>query len=290
MKFLVTVGIVALIAVVAFALADDGGRVSAQGIPDGPYIFSGTVTVDGAAPPDGLTVHARVVGAGYRSEPVAVVGGKYEGLSVALEGSRYDGMDITFYLGANVQAAETETYYRQGFPKPVVDFALTFPNLPPPTPTPTPDPRFVTPTVTPTPTPAIPDAMVFAWGSVILGEGDSLPDGARLTARVGGYESQPARIRTAGGRYEYENLSVDPRAVSAIGGTVLFFIDGKAAQTTATFAGGETRRGFDIRFSVAIAPPTATPTATSIPTATPPADRHGDAHANADAELHDVGR
>ena len=264
MRIILPIGLIAIVVAGFVALS---ARADAQGLPEAPYIFSGAVTVDGVPAPDGLMVHARV--GDYRSDPVEVVDGRYERLNVKPEEPRFHGKDITFYLGAEVLAAETYLFYRTSIPVPEPNFDLTFPNLPAPTPTPTPDPRFITPTVTPTPTPAIPDAMTFAWGGVLLNEGDALPEGARLTARVGGYESRPVRIARVGGGYEYENLTVDPRAVSAIGGTVLFFIEGKAAQTTTAFAGGETRQGFDIRFTLALATPTATPTATPIPTATP---------------------
>ncbi len=127
MKFILPIGLIAIAAAAFFALST---RADAQALTDSPYIFSGTVTVDGAAPPDGLTVHARVED--YRSPAVDVVGGKYEGLTVNPSGVHFDTKIITFYLGDSVQAAETEVYRRSGIPVVFVDYELTFPNLPPP--------------------------------------------------------------------------------------------------------------------------------------------------------------
>lgn len=261
--------LVAVALAVAIALAASGAanRVSAQSPPSGPYIYSGAVSVNGQPAPDGYMIHATV--GDYQSEPVTIMGGRYEGLAVVPAGTQYNRQTITFYLG-NVPANETDEYHLSGLPVPKPSFDLTFPSLPVPTPTPTVE---APPTATPTATPEVPAAMVFASGNVFLTRGGTLPEGAQLTARIGSYTSEPASILTEEGLFA--DLVVDPQDGNAAGQNILFFIDAKAARTTAIFSGGQTERNFDIVFTVPF--PTATPiatntpepTATPLPTATP---------------------
>ena len=253
---------VALAVVIALAASSAANRVSAQSPPSGPYIYSGAVSVNGQPAPDGYMVHATV--GDYQSEPATIMGGRYEGLAVVPAGTQYNRQTITFYLG-NVPANETDEYHLSGLPVPKPSFDLTFPSLPVPTPTPTVE---APPTATPTATPEVPAAMVFASGNVFLTRGGTLPEGAQLTARIGGYTSEPASILTAEGLFA--DLVVDPQDGTAVGQNILFFIDAKAARTTTIFAGGRTERNFDIVFTVPF--PTATPVATNTPvppTATP---------------------
>ena len=255
---------VALAVVIALAASGAANRVSAQSPPSGPYIYSGAVSVNGQPAPDGYMIHATV--GDYQSEPVTIMGGRYEGLAVVPAGTQYNRQTITFYLG-NVPANETDEYHLSGLPVPKPSFDLTFPSLPVPTPTPTVEaPPTATP-VPPTATPEVPAAMVFASGNVFLTRGGTLPEGAQLTARIGGYTSEPASILTAEGLFA--DLVVDPQDGTAVGQNILFFIDAKAARTTTIFAGGRTERNFDIVFTVPF--PTATPVATNTPepTATP---------------------
>ena len=255
---------VALAVVIALAASGVANRVSAQSPPSGPYIYSGAVSVNGQPAPDGYMIHATV--GDYQSEPVTIMGGRYEGLAVVPAGTQYNRQTITFYLG-NVPANETDEYHLSGLPVPKPSFDLTFPSLPVPTPTPTVEaPPTATP-VPPTATPEVPAAMVFASGNVFLTRGGTLPEGAQLTARIGGYTSEPASILTAEGLFA--DLVVDPQDGNAVGQNILFFIDAKAARTTTIFAGGRTERNFDIVFTVPF--PTATPVATNtpVPTATP---------------------
>ena len=252
---------VALAVVIALAASVAANRVSAQSPPSGPYIYSGAVSVNGQPAPDGYMIHATV--GDYQSEPVTIMGGRYEGLAVVPAGTQYNRQTITFYLG-NVPANETDEYHLSGLPVPKPSFDLTFPSLPVPTPTPTVE---APPTAIPTATPEVPAAMVFASGNVFLTRGGTLPEGAQLTARIGGYTSEPASILTAEGLFA--DLVVDPQDGNAVGQNILFFIDAKAARTTTIFAGGRTERNFDIVFTVPF--PTATPVATNTPepTATP---------------------
>ena len=256
---------VALAVVIALAASGAANRVSAQSPPSGPYIYSGAVSVNGQPAPDGYMIHATV--GDYQSEPATIMGGRYEGLAVVPAGTQYNRQTIMFYLG-NVPANETDVYNLSGLPVPKPSFDLTFPSLPVPTPTPTVEASPTATPVPPTATPEVPAAMVFASGNVFLTRGGTLPEGAQLTARIGGYTSEPASILTAEGLFA--DLVVDPQDGTAVGQNILFFIDAKAARTTTIFAGGRTERNFDIVFTVPF--PTATPVATNTPvppTATP---------------------
>ena len=251
---------VALVVAITLAAAVGANRVSAQSPPVSPYIYGGAVSVNGQPAPDGYTIHATV--GDYQSAPATIMGGRYEGLAVAPTGNQYNRQPVMFYLG-NVPANETDVYQLSGVPVPKI-FNLTFPSLPVPTPTATAE---VPPTATPTATPEVPAAMIFASGNVFLTGGGILPEGAQLTARIGGYMSEPATILTADGLFA--DLVLDPQDGAAVDQNILFIVDDKAARTTAVFAGGQTLRNFDIVFTAPF--PTATPVATNTPepTATP---------------------
>ena len=269
MRIPIILAVIALaIALAASALAGAAGAVSAQ-VPPGPFIYSGTANANGQPVPDGYQIHAAV--GDYVSAPVPVSGGKYGGLAVFPEGQNYHNQTVTFHLG-DVPAAETDIFQISGVPVPKVDWILTFPRLPLPTPTPNPA------NIPPAPTPEIPPAMIFTSGNVVLAGGGIMPEGAQLTAWVRGYTSAPASILTAEGKFA--DLVVDPQDNNVLGRHILFFIDGKAATTTAQFVPGATLSNFDIVFTAplttqiptsALAPsPTPTPTPTPItPTPTP---------------------
>ena len=118
------IGLKILLAVaIALAMSGAVNRVAAQALQDPPYIYSGAVTVGGQPAPDGYTIHATV--GDYRSIPVSVKGGRYEGLVVVVSGTKYDGKTVLFYMN-NVQANETDVYYRSGLPVLKPNFNLTF--------------------------------------------------------------------------------------------------------------------------------------------------------------------
>ena len=250
--------LVAVALAVALALAASGivNRVGAQASQSAPYIYSGAASVNGQPAPDGYMIHATV--GDYQSEPVTIIGGRYEGLTVVPAGTQYNRQTITFYLG-NVPANETDEYRLSGIPVPKINFDLTFPSLPVATPA-----VETSPTAIPTATPEVPAAMVFASGNVFLTGGGTLPEGAQLTAHIGGYTSDPA-ILTADGLFA--DLVVDPQDAAAAGRDILFLIDGKAARNTEPFVGGQTLRNFSIVFTTAF--PTATPIATNTPEPSP---------------------
>ena len=258
------VGILAVAAAAAIAaeLTIPATEVGAQGLPAAPFIYSGSVTVDGAPAPDGFEITARING--YQSEAATTVDGRYRSLTVILPESptnSFANKTITFHLDG-VQAEETDTFKASGLPIINTSFNLTFPQLPQPTPTLTPIP----PTVTPTPVVALP--AVYSGTLVIAG--GTVPAGAVLEARVGGYVSPPAVIQGEG----YLNLVVDPNDLSLVGQTIEFFLNGVRSGTTHTYQSGSFNREFDLVFAALPTPtPTPlppTPTATPVPpTATP---------------------
>ena len=244
------------IAVISVALALPAREVVAQGLPAAPFIYSGSVTVAGAPAPDGYAITARING--YQSEPVTTAGGRYSSLTVSPpQGSTnsFVNKTITFHLDG-VQAEESDTFKAAGFPVIDARFNLTFPQLPVPTPTVTPIP----PTVTPTPVVALP--AVYSGALVVAG--GTVPVGAVLEARIGGYRSAPAVIEGEG----YINLVVDPQDLGLAGGTIDFFLNGVKSSISHTYQSGSFTRGFDLVFTGL---PTPTPTALPpTPTPVPP--------------------
>ena len=162
---------IAVATVLAFLMSGGTNVVEAQGSPPpGAVIYSGTVTVGGAAAPDGLAIVGRVpnpVGDDYQSPPRFTTGGKYALLSVGPPSTLFNYRIVSFhiigvegtdweYLGTEgLTAAEVETFIPG--PNIVDDFNLTFPALPArPTPTPVPATPTPTPVDTPTPEPTVP--------------------------------------------------------------------------------------------------------------------------------------
>ena len=138
------------------------GDTSAQGLPPGPFIYSGTATVAGVPVPDGHTIFARI--GEYQSEPVTVSGGKYSFLSVSPVDSALARQTITFYLDG-LQGDQTDVYLPAGFPTLDLNFPLTFSAIPTPTPGPTAVP---TETPIPTSTPVAAFPMTFVSGIVVI--------------------------------------------------------------------------------------------------------------------------
>ncbi len=92
--------------------------------PPLPAIYSGTVTVGGAAPPDGAMIVARV--GDYQSRPTPVTRGLYRGLLVGPPGAAYVGKQVTFHLDG-LRADQTDVFQLTGLPWLKDNFDLTFP-------------------------------------------------------------------------------------------------------------------------------------------------------------------
>ena len=246
-------GVLAGIVAVAGAQGLSTRPASAQ--PPLPALYSGTATVGGVPVRDGLLITAWVLD--YISEPVAALDGRYELLLVAPPEGPFTSKTVTFHLDG-VQAFETDTF-RSGTFK--VSFDLTFPRLPEPTPTPT-----VEPTETPIATATPETAQPAVYSGPIVVAGSTVPEGAKLVARVGSYESHPALIQGQG----YINLVVDPNDVRLIGQTVEFFLNGVRSGTTDVYQSGKFSFDFGLVF-VGVPTPTATSVPpTSTPTTVPP--------------------
>jgi len=254
-----------VLVVVAVGLAMSAAtRVQAQHVPGIPTSYNGALTVDGVPVPDGLMLLARVDG--YESAPVITSGGRYERLVVQPDQS-FVGKTVTFHLDG-VQANEMDVFSpgKSGPNYTRLIFDLTFPSLPVPTPTPTPPP---TETPTPTGTPQVARPAVYSGAVVVAGS--SVPDGAELVARIGGWE-----FRAFIEGQNYRNLVVAPGEFSLIGEPIQFFLNGVRAITTDRYDSGASKKDFDLVFLDLPTPtpspmPTATPTPTetATPTATP---------------------
>ncbi len=146
-------GLFASVAALLFITFGTTTNVSAQTPPPAPVIYSGTVTVDGAPAPDGLTIVARMTPLGvpaYETKvPRVTSGGRYADLAVGAPSASYLYQIITFHILEHEMVASEVDYFRGG-PSDVT-FNITFGPLPDPTPIPTP-----TPTPTPEPTPEPP--------------------------------------------------------------------------------------------------------------------------------------
>ena len=173
--------LVAVLAWLATAMVTLGA--APRQIPPFPILYSGTITIQEAPAPQGLTLVACVLTCDrYQSDSVVTeAGGAYRGLVVGPPSSDFDSRPISFWIvneHGRIQAQQADTF------NPTVrtltrTLALTFTEpLPEPPPTPT-------PTMTPTPSattglpipgdPAVPQLSRLA---VILG-------GAALAAGVG---------------------------------------------------------------------------------------------------------
>ncbi len=259
--------LVALAASAAALLFGYGGQVLAQAPPPIPHFFKGTVRVAAEVPPDGHTLVARI-DTRYESEPIQIVGGGFEGLGVGPPDSTTVGATITFHLDGIVQADQTATYqpgFRRGQDLDET-VALTFSMLPASTPTPTPEPT-ATPTITPTP--MIANPAVYSGPIVIAG--GTVPENAKLVARVGTYETLPAVITGN----SYANLVIAPHDPNLLGEQITFLLNGFAAEETAVYESGKIDQNFPLVF-VGLPLPTSTPTPvppartpTPVPTSTP---------------------
>ena len=279
----------AALALAAFAALVAFPADSASAQAPAPMIFKGTVAVSGQPAPDGYNIFARITsrdGELYQSPAVKTQGGLYSVLVVSPPppqrfGARspYHDQTITFYLNGE-QAMETHTYRASGIPDLSIPLNLSFAALPTPTPLPTAVPTpTVPPTATPihTPTPTVAAPMTFASGLIAAATG-AIPADAKLTARVGDYESDPATVAPDG---NYYGLIVDPGDPALIGEEIKFFINGIESLTTAKFESGAVESSFPLVFQLpeiptptaTAAPPTATPmpepTATPMPVPTP---------------------
>ena len=137
--------------IVAFVVL---GAVLRQGVPF-PLIFSGMVSVQEAAAPEGLALLACVRDCNsYQSDAVTTgPGAEYIGLLVGPPDETFVNDMITFWIVTDfgrIQATQTVRYRIPADPAgltPTLDLEFTEPVPLPPPPTPTP-----TPTITPTPT------------------------------------------------------------------------------------------------------------------------------------------
>ena len=252
--------------------------VAAQAPPPLPSVVSGVVSLsDGTAVPDGTLIVARI--SEYETPPVTVRDGAFLNLVIAPPDSSFVGRTASFYLVLNDSDGELiDSVIASGtvvFQPALIagGLSLTFARVPmlPATPTPTPSPiPTATPSPTPsptptvTPTPEIAQPAIFAGFLVVIG--GVVPDGARLVARIGSYESLPSLIVGE----EFRNLVVDPRDPGLIGQDIEFFLDGVAASTVVEFASGGSDRNLDLIFSNLPTPsptpsPSPTPTATLLP-------------------------
>ena len=95
--------------------------------------------------------------------------------------------------------------------------------------------------------------------------GEPVPDGYTITARVGDYESQPVELSNG----YYQSLSVSPSNDSLSGHTITFLLGGVPANETDIYYSGVVivKPNFDLTFSGLPAPP---PTPTPEPGAPPP--------------------
>jgi hypothetical protein len=230
-----------------------GSAAAQEQLPILPSVFSGTATAGGKPVPNGFTIVARI-DTRYVSAPVEVTSARYEVLVVAPEDSALIGQTITFDL-EGVTATQTAT-----FQSGVVNTSLnlTFPKLPDPTPTPT-----LTPTLTPIPT-ATPRAVFPAVysGTIVIAGGGTL-EGAVLIARIGTYESLPARIDGD----TYSNLVIDPQDEAFDGLTIEFVLNGVVSRTADIYVSGAVKRDLTLVFFDV---PTPTPEPTATPTPLPP--------------------
>ena len=122
-----------------------------------PDYYSGTVTVQGSAPPAGTQLVACIDGCdSYQSDPVSLdAGGSFEWLALKPQDWDLVGDSVTFHITTvygSIQAAETQLFIgaRQVYTVTLTFSAAIPTDYPTATPPPTPTPR---PTATPQPTP-----------------------------------------------------------------------------------------------------------------------------------------
>lgn len=167
----VTVGLVILL-LLSLALLMPGPSVqaSAEQIPAAPYMFKGSVTVNGDSnAADGFFVVARVLD--YQTKPVPIQGGRYgevpqgfgkntELFVNAPQDAKYRPGVITFYIvwgNETPITASAQVYELKYVALPyIVNLDLSFPFLPDPLPVSTPIPTPATPVPTATPEPKSP--------------------------------------------------------------------------------------------------------------------------------------
>ena len=232
-----TVMVLAVLAALAAGLVtagqDTAQAQSQSEVPPLPLFYAGSVTIDGEAPPEGLTIIARIED--YESTAAAVVSGAYENLVVGPPRRAYNGRNITFHLNGVVQATETGRYVIPTAGQSVFRFGfdLTFDRVPEPG-----EGVTSTPTATPEPTPEpgqiegeLPPLPAIYGGSVTIA-GIAPPAGLTIVARISGYISEPVNV--VGGAYE--NLVVGPPNRTFNDHQITFLLDGKVqAAETATY-------------------------------------------------------
>ena len=170
------------------------------------------------------------------------------------------GQTITFELrngDISVIAEETDVFTNLIAPTLRKDFHLTFPGFPTPTAIPT---ATATATPLPTSTPVatatpVPTATPVAtatpivvgtvvYNGVVVVPGGLVPENTMLTARVGGYESQPVPVRNG----QFISLIVDLQDPAMTDREVNFYANGVESRTTVIYHVGQTIRNIDLIF------------------------------------------
>ena len=214
-----------------------------QSVPPIPMVLGG----EAAGAPDGFTILARI--GGYESQPTTVKNGRYL-LTIAPPTVAYTNSQVSVFL-EGVEANERVLHIPGNTN---LRHNLTFPRIP-------------EATLVPTAVPILPAI----YSGTITIAGASVPTNARLVARVGDYESEPALISEDGSFTSLVIATTDDRLVTL---PVELFLNGIPSTPSAhgVFNPGE------IRFLTLVfqgVPPTPTPTPlptetpTPLPTATP---------------------
>ncbi len=101
----------------------------------------------------------------------------------------------------------------------------------------------------------LPPPIPALYGGTATVSGSPVPDGMRITARIGTYESAPVEVRNG----RYSSLVVAPPDASFSGRTITFHLEGVQANQTDTFAAGKRNLSFNLTFP-RLPEPTPTPT------------------------------
>jgi len=253
---------------IAAFFATNTGNVHAAGasLPPWPLIYTGNVTLGGQPAPDGLIIVGKMKD--YVSIPLEIKGGRMVGLTVGPPSAQWFGSEITFELrdgDLTTLAEETDTFTNLISPTLKKDFHLTFPGFPTPSPLPA-----AAPTVTPLPT-ATPNATAtpivvgtIVYNGMVVVSGGAIPEGAKLTARIGDYESNPVPVQGS----EFISLIIDVNDPLYTNKEISFYLNGISSRTTVVYDVGATIRQVDLIFMdiPGVSTPLPTP---SVPTMVP---------------------
>ena len=122
---------------------------------------------------------------------------------------------------------------------------------------------------TPTPEPPLPDGVPpipVVYSGTVLVAGSTPPDGLTITARIGGYEAEPAPI--VGG--QFRGLTVGVNDSDLLGSLLTFYLNGEVPSDQAVKLVSLGVESLELTFPrLPTPPPSPTPTPTSVPTSTP---------------------